>query len=246
VPPELCQPGAKRGIVVTNLSDLYGAVIAEHALAMMLMLSRNLHLVVRNQQEQRWDKGAVAQTMSDLHGKTAAIIGAGNIGQEIARLGRALGMRIVGCRRTDEPAAYLDRLYPPSQLGELLGEADYVIVAAPLTRQTEGMLGRAEFAAMKRGVFFINVSRGAIADEAALLAALRSGHVAGAGLDAFAVEPLPVGHPFWSLPQVIVSPHYSGETVNLGPLPGERFARNLRCWQAGKKLEGMVDLQLGY
>ena len=99
---------------------------------------------------------------------------------------------------------------------------------------------------MKRGVFYINVSRGAVAQEPALLAALRSGHVAGAGLDVFAVEPVAQDHPFWSMPQVIVSPHYCGETINQSALPSERFARNLRSWLAGREMEGVVNLELGY
>ena len=99
---------------------------------------------------------------------------------------------------------------------------------------------------MKRGAFYVNVSRGGVAQEAALLEALRSGHLAGAGLDVFAVEPLPPGHELWSMPQVIVSPHYSGETVNNSALPAERFARNLRCWLLGRPLEGVVDLEWGY
>src|SRR5260370_28777087 len=108
------------------------------------------------------------------------------------------------------------------------------------------MLGPAEFGAVKRGAIYINVSRGGVAQEAALLDAVRSGHVAAAGLDVFAVEPLPPDHPFWSLPQVIVSPHYSGETVNTSALPAERFARNLHAWLRGQPLEGVVYLEWGY
>ena len=128
----------------------------------------------------------------------------------------------------------------------MLAEADVVAVAAPLTAATTGMLGPAEFAAMKRGVLYVNVSRGGVAQEAALLEALRSGHVAAAGLDVFAVEPLPPEHPFWTMPQVIVSPHYSGEVINQSSRPAECFARNLIAWNDGGDLEGVVDLTAGY
>ena len=128
----------------------------------------------------------------------------------------------------------------------MLAEADHVVVAAPLTDQTQGLLGPAAFAAMKRGVIYVNVSRGGIAQEPALLDALRSGQVAAAGLDAFAVEPLPADHPFWTMPQVVVSPHYSGETVNRSDQPVRRFGRNLAAWLAGQALEGLVDLPWGY
>ncbi|HEV3119315.1 MAG TPA: D-2-hydroxyacid dehydrogenase [Gemmataceae bacterium] len=245
VPQDLCPIADERGIKVTNLAGLYAASIAEHALCLMVMLARNLHAVVRKQQQALWDR-SVAQTMRDLQGHTVAIVGLGSIGQGVARLARAYGTRVIGCRRTDRPVPLVDRVYRSVELREMLGEADYVVVAAPLTRQTAGMLGPAEFAAIKRGVIYINVSRGAVAQESALLDALRSGHVAAAGLDVFAVEPLPSEHPFWTMPQVILSPHYSGETVNQSSLPVERFARNLHAWLSGGEMEGVVNLDWGY
>jgi phosphoglycerate dehydrogenase-like enzyme len=245
VPPDLCTLARQRGITVTNLAGLYGSAIAEHALALMVMLARNLHIALRNQGERKWDR-SVAGTMSDLQGRTLAIIGLGSIGRGIARLARAYGMRVVGCRRTDRPTLHVDRLYRCREMHAMLAEADYVAVAAPMTAQTEGMLGPAEFAAMKRGVVYINVSRGGIAQEPALLEALRSGQVAAVGLDVFAVEPLPPDHPLWTMPQVIISPHYSGETINLSARPAERFARNVRAWLAPGELEGVVNLEWGY
>jgi phosphoglycerate dehydrogenase-like enzyme len=245
VPQDFCEAARARGIPVTNLAGLYGPTIAEHALALMLVLARNLHLALRNQQTRRWDHD-IHHTMSDLHGRTLAVVGLGNIGQNIARLGRALGMRVVGCRRKDLPAPHVDQLYPRKDLHRMLAEADYVAVAAPLTPQTTGLLGPAEFAALKRGARYVNVSRGAVAQENALLEALRSGQVAAAGLDVYAVEPLPPDHPFWTMPQVVVSPHYSGETVNYSSLPVERFARNLRAWLDHQELEGRIDLDCGY
>jgi phosphoglycerate dehydrogenase-like enzyme len=245
VPADFCAAARARGLRVTNLAGLYGPTIAEHTLALTTLLARNLHVVLRNQQEGRWDRD-VAHALRDLHGRTLAVIGLGNIGQSIARLARAYGMRVLGCRRTARPTPFVDRVYPLTELHALLAEADVVAIAAPLTAQTEGMLGPAEFRAMKRGVLYVNVSRGAVAEEAALLEALRTGQVAAAGLDAYAVEPLPTGHPFWTMTQVFVGPHYSGETVNTSALPAERFARNLRAWLAGRSLEGTVDLEQGY
>ena len=245
VPADLCPAAQARHIPVTNLAGLYGPTIAEHALAMMLIISRNLQTALANQQPRRWDR-TVAGTMTDLHGKTLGVVGLGNIGRHIARLARAFGMRVVGCRRVPRHTPYVDQLYAGAELHAMLGEADYVAVAAPLTKITGGILGPAEFAAMKRGVRYINVSRGPVAQEQALLAALQSGHVAAAAMDVFAVEPLPQDHPFWAMPNVVISPHYSGETVNNSSLPAERFARNLRAWLAGRELEGVVDLEHGY
>jgi D-2-hydroxyacid dehydrogenase (NADP+) len=245
VPQELCEAARGRSLSVTNLAGLYGPSIAEHALALLAMVARNLQLAVRNQEQAHWDRD-LACTMVDLHGQTLAVVGLGNIGQSIARLARGWGMRIIGCRRTGRPTPHVDHVYPLAELHALLAEADLVTVAAPLTRHTEGMLGPDEFRALKPGAIYINVSRGGIAQEPALLEALRTGRVRAAGLDVFAVEPLPAGHPFWSMPQVVISPHCSGETVNRSVLPAQRFARNLRSWLAGRPLEGVVNLEWGY
>jgi D-2-hydroxyacid dehydrogenase (NADP+) len=245
VPQDLCPVATQQGVTVTNLAGLYGPSIAEHALGLMLMLARNFHVVLRNQQQRHWDR-TVAHGMSDLQGKTLAVVGLGHIGRSIARLARCFGMRAVGCRRTDLPVVEVDRQYPSGELHAMLGQADYLAVALPLTRRTEGLLGPAEFAAMKRGAVYINISRGGVAREPALLEALRSGQVSAAGLDVFATEPLPPEHPLWTMPNVIVSPHYTGETINTSSRPAERFARNLHAWTFGQKLEGLVDLEWGY
>ena len=245
VPQDLCPLAKQRGWTVTNMAGLYGPSIAEHAIAMMLILSRNLHVVQRNQAQSKWDR-TVMTTMRDLHCKTLALVGLGNIGQNIARLAKAHGMRVIGCRRTNRITPFVDRLFPVSEIPTMVSQADYVAVAAPLTRHTEGMLGPKEFATMKPGTIYINVSRGAVAQEKALLDALKSGHIAAAGLDVFAIEPLPAEHAFWSMPQVLVSPHFSGEIVNQSSLPAERFVRNLTSWFAGKDLEGRVNLDFGY
>jgi D-2-hydroxyacid dehydrogenase (NADP+) len=245
VPGELCAPARQQGLTVINLAGLYGPTIAEHAIGLLLLLTRNFLTAQRNQQAHRWDR-SVMNTVVDLHRRTLAIIGLGNIGRAVARLGRAFGMRVVGCRRTPTPTPDVDQVYPYTELPALLSEADAVVVAAPLTPLTNGLLGPEAFAALKKGAFYVNVSRGAIAQEAALLDALRTGQIAAAGLDVFAVEPLPTEHPLWDLPQVFISPHYSGETVNSSTLPAERFRRNLANWLASRPLEGLVDLEQGY
>jgi phosphoglycerate dehydrogenase-like enzyme len=245
VPQELCPAAQSRNVIVTNSSGLYGPSIAEHAFALLTMITRNLQAALRNQIVGKWDR-SVAGRLTDLHGRTLAVVGLGDIGRSIARLGRAYGMRVVGCRRSDATTLGVDRVYPCRELRAMLAEADVVAVAAPLTAATTGMLGPAEFAAMTRGVVYVNVSRGAVAQEAALVEALHSGHVVAAGLDVFAVEPLPPEHPFWTMPQVVVSPHYSGETINRSPRPAERFARNLISWEDGREMEGVVDLAAGY
>jgi phosphoglycerate dehydrogenase-like enzyme len=245
VPQDLCPAARGRGLTVTNLAGLYGNSIAEHAFGLMTVLARRFHLALRNQQRGVWDR-AIGQGLSDLGGRTLGVVGLGDIGRAVARLGRAYGMRVVGCRRRDVPTPEADRVYPRAELHALLAEADYLVVAVPQTAHTEGLLGPAEFAAMKRGVVFVNVSRGEVAREEALLDALRSGQVAAAGLDVFATEPLAPDHPLWTMPQVVVLPHVAGEAINRSARPAERFSRSLAAWEAGRPLEGLVDCEWGY
>ena len=245
VPHALCGIAKQKRIRVTNLTGLYGPTVAEHAVAMLLAINRNLHVVERNQASNIWDR-TVADTVRDLHGKTLAVVGLGNIGANIARLAKAFGMRVVGCKRTLKPCPYADRLYPNSQIRAMFAEADHAAIAAPLTPHTDGLVGLDALQVLKPRAILVNVSRGPIVQEQALLEVLRSGALAGAGLDVFAVEPLAAGHPFWTMPNVLVSPHYSGATVNNSSLPAQRFVRNLRAYQVGNLPEGVVDLDEGY
>lgn len=245
VPFELCDALRGRDIVLTNLAGLYGPTIAEHTLALMLVLARQMHVAAGQQREARWHRD-LADQMRDLAGRTLAIIGLGNIGTHIARLGKAFGMRVIGCRRTERPTPDVDQVFPRSALHAMLAEADVLAVAAPLTRETNGMLGPAEFAALRPGTLYVNISRGAIAQEAALVEALRSGRLGGAGLDVFAVEPLAADHALWKLPNVVITPHYSGETVNRSAQPGELLLRNLHAYMAGRPVGRVVDRAQGY
>ncbi|MEI7685617.1 MAG: D-2-hydroxyacid dehydrogenase [Planctomycetota bacterium] len=245
VPGALCPLASERSLRVTNLAGLYGPSIAEHALGMMLILSRNLHVAYSQQAAKIWDQ-SVNRTMRNLAGSTLGVIGLGNIGVNIARLGQAMGMRVVGCRRSAKTTPYVDQVYACSERNRVAAEADVVAVAAPLTRDTDAFLGREFFAAMRPGALIVNVARGAVIDESALIEALQTGKVGGAGLDVFAVEPLPAESPLWTLPNVVVSPHYSGDVVNFSTAPADRFTRNLRNWLSQRDLEGSVLLDLGY
>ena len=245
VPRRLCPIAKNKNFIVTNLAGLYGPSIAEHTVTVMSMLCRNLHIAMQNQFRSTWD-ATINKTMRDLSGQTAAIIGLGDIGRNIARMCKNFGMRVVGTRRRPQPTPFVDQVYAANDLQPMLAEADFVIVATALTPETTDLLGTEEFGWMKKGVFFVNVSRGAVAQESVLLEALRSGHVAGAALDVFLEEPLPADHPYWQMPNVIVTPHYCGDTVNNSTMPMQRFLRNLRSWLAGEDLEYVVDLDSGY
>ncbi|MGH2348698.1 MAG: D-2-hydroxyacid dehydrogenase [bacterium] len=230
-------------VVVTDSSGIHRAMV-EHVYAVILAFARRLHVAVRLQLEHRWDHAAVAG--DELRGKTLGILGLGAIGRDIARAAAAFDLRVIGTKRRPEPVESVARVLPPSGLHEVLRDADYVVVALPLTGATRGLIGGREFAAMKPSAVFINIGRGAIVDEAALLAALRDGRIAGAGLDVFVEEPLPADSPFYAMANVIVTPHVAGSTPQYFDRVTALLSENLRRFLNGEPLLNVVDKELGY
>ncbi len=214
----------RAGVTVTTASGVHPNPVSETAFAMMLAFSRGLHTAVRNQTRSAW---LSAGSLSEIHGKTLGIVGVGVIGAEIAKLAQAFGMRVMGIRRSGKPAPHVDWMSDMSGLDELLKESDYVVAVMPLTAETRRLFGREQFAAMKRTAYFINVSRGGTTDTEALMSALRTGEIAGAGLDVFEQEPLPTDHPLWTMDNVIVTPHNGGVTDRYQERATEIFLANL-------------------
>lgn len=237
-------------VVLTNAAGLHRVNIPEHCLALMLGLARNLHVARRLQAERRWDRFAVIAAgggIRELAGSTVAILGAGAIGTALAGLTHALGMRVrVLRRRPDQPVAGAEAVVGPADLHALLGWADFVVIAAPLTPETHHLIDAAALRAMRSSAYLVNVGRGEIVDDAALVAALRAGGIAGAGLDVFAEEPLPESSPYWDLDNVIVTPHVSGYMPDFLGRAIALFADNLERWIAGRPLRNVVDKWLGY
>lgn len=220
-----------------------GAVpLAEHAMLLMLMLNRNVLLWLENQQHRRWAR----HTHGELNGLTLGIIGAGHSGTDLALKAKAFHMRVLGLRRSERPAPNFDRFYPRAELHAFLAECDFVVVTAPLTPETKGMLDEAALRAMKPDACIICFSRGGIIDDHALLRALREGWIAGAGLDAHGVEPLPPDSPFWTLPNTIVTPHNGATTPGTRERGLQIFLDNLRRYASGAPLVNVVDKQAGY
>ncbi|MEV0621308.1 D-2-hydroxyacid dehydrogenase [Nonomuraea sp. NPDC050404] len=221
-----------------------GAIpLAEHALLLVLMLDRDVPRWSRAQSERRWERF----THGELAGKTIGLYGLGNAGLDLAAKAKACHMRVLGMRRSSaRPAPGVDELLGPDDFAYLLAESDYVVVTAPLTAATAGRFDQAAFAAMKPTACFVCVSRGGIADDEALLDALRRGEIAGAGLDAHGVEPLPVGSPFWALPNVIVTPHNGATTRETARRGLEILLDNLGRFTRGEPLRNVVDKSAGY
>ena len=229
--------------ILLTCSKGNGAIpLAEYAVMMMLMLSRSAVRAVHAHDNSRWDRF----THPELNGQTCGILGLGYSGLDLALKAKAFHMRVLGVRRTDQPAPNVDELFPTARLREFLGQSDFVVVTAPRTPETLGMLGEAEFRAMKPSAYYICFSRGGIADDAALLRALTEGWIAGAGLDAHSEEPLPPDSPFWTAPNTLVTPH-NGATSPATPERGlDIFIDNLERYIAGRPLRNIVDKRAGY
>ncbi|MEC3853145.1 D-2-hydroxyacid dehydrogenase [Paenarthrobacter ureafaciens] len=221
-----------------------GAVpLAEHSMLLMMMLNRNVPRWAKAQADHVWDRF----THGELKGTTVGIVGLGHAGADLALKARAFHMKVLGVRRRAHlPVEGVDRIFAPEDLREMLPECDFVVVTAPITPGTESMFGEAEFKAMKQDSFFVCISRGGIADDEALLTALKEGWIAGAGLDAHGVEPLPAESPFWDLPNVIVTPHNGATTPGTARRGIDIFLDNLRRFVAEEPLTNLVDKSAGY
>lgn len=242
-PNRMVFPEMVASTVTVTCSRGNGAVpLAEHAIMLMLMLNREAVRWVRAQDERRWDR----YPHGELNGLTCGIIGLGHSGVDLAQKAKAFHMNVLGVRRHPRPTDYVDDVYGPAELQAVLRRSDFVVVTAPYTRETHGMLGEAEFRAMKPTAFYINYSRGGIADDDALLAALREGWIAGAGIDAHGEEPLPPDSPFWSAPHTIITPHNGAWTPQSRQRGVDIFVDNLRRFIAGEPLANVVDKQAGY
>lgn len=238
---------------ITNVAGVYDTPVAELSLAVMLAAAKCLPAYFAAQQEGRWLRGASWDDVKQertlptlLRGTTAAILGFGGTGGALAEMLKPLGMRVVGWRRDPKPDPRAEAMYGPDRLPEALGQADYVVVTLPLTRETERIIGERELAAMKPTAWFVNVGRGGLVDDDALIAALESGRIAGACLDVFTREPLPGDHPYYRLPNVILTPHIAGAFPELNDIDREYFVAQLRRFVNGEPLKATIDRERGY
>jgi phosphoglycerate dehydrogenase-like enzyme len=220
-----------------------GAIpLAEHVMMLMLMLNRQAMRWVDSQNRRNWERFS----HPELNGLTVGLIGVGNSGVDLAEKCKAFHMRVIGLRRHQSDAPNVDRFYSRAELTEFLGECDFVVVTAPNTPETADMLGEAEFRAMKSSAYYICISRGGIANDAALLKAITDEWIAGAGLDAHGTEPLPQGSVFWTLPNTIITPHNGATTPQTAERGFDIFEQNLRRFVEGQELTNLVNKSAGY
>jgi D-2-hydroxyacid dehydrogenase (NADP+) len=231
---------------ITNSRGALATPIAEHVLTFMLMLAQNASRLMENQAQRRWERYSTLE----LQNRTVGIIGMGAIGREISRVTKGIGMRVIATRRSaarrEAGEDGVDLVYPVKDLPAMLQDCDFLVIAAPLTPETRHMISDREFTAMKPSAFIINIGRGPIIDEAALIRALKAKRIAGAGLDVFETEPLPPESELWSMPDVFVSPHMAGVSDRRSHRLIKLFCDNLRLYADGKPLMNVVTKDMPY
>ena len=233
--------GLPSGIVVTNMAGLRAFSVAEQAFALMLGLVRKLRATEAARRQEAWVRDDLIPVLDNLAGKHLLIIGLGAIGQDIARKAKAFDMQVTAVTRSVKPLPHVDRIRPREELVEACAEADIVLMAALYEEGADKLLSRAAIAAMKPGAYVVNIARGALIDEDALVEALETSSIAGAGLDVSAVEPLPVEHRLWSMANVLLTPHIGGAgSDGTGESIASVVTGNLRRWIAGEKLVKIV------
>ncbi|MFJ4100760.1 D-2-hydroxyacid dehydrogenase [Amycolatopsis japonica] len=237
-------PGLQESdVVLTNSRGVFDGAIAEYVLGVVLTFAKDFARSWDLQKQGRWKHRETER----ISGRRVLVVGTGPIGRSIARMLRAAGMSVAGVgRRPREGDPDFGDVYASSELSRHLPGADYVVAVAPLTEQTKGMFDAEAFAAMKPGSRFVNVGRGELVVTSDLIGALRDGSLAGAALDVFDTEPLPAESPLWTMENVLISPHMSGDFVGWRNTLVEVFADNFRRWRAGEPLRNVVDKQLGY
>lgn len=230
-------------VPLTNARGVFARSLGEYTLAAMLYFSKNLKRMREQQQAHQWRQFDV----EELHGQTLGIVGYGEIGRAAARLAKPFGMKILALKRRPESSDPLvDAVYTPDRLNELMAVSDYVLVAAALTAETRGMVGAGALRCMKKTGVIMNMGRGPLIVEEDLVRALSEGWIRGAALDVFDVEPLPAGHPFYSLDNVLLSPHCADNIDGWMDLTMRFFVENFRRFAAGQPLENIVDKSKGY
>jgi phosphoglycerate dehydrogenase-like enzyme len=248
---QLMRPDVREsGVIVTNSRGIHTIPMAEHTMGFLIALARKFPASMRFQAARRWAQQEIWDMQprpSELSGTTLLIVGLGAIGSELARRARAFGMRVLGVTRSGKGDAPLaERIYPAADLLRALPEADFVVLAAPDTPETNHMIGARELAAMKRTACLINIARGNLVDEAALIAALQGGAIAAAALDVTAQEPLPPESPLWRLENVFITPHTSSVSEQLWPRQTALVIENLERWFSGREVINRVDMTRGY
>jgi len=229
-------PSLRPEVVITNIRGIHGAAVSEAAIMSMLALARDFSRAILNQRKRAWERWPARL----LDGTTVGIVGVGLIAEELAPRCKALGMTVIGVSSTVRPVAGFDRMHHRDELCAIAPQLDYLVLLTPYSPETRGLIGAKVFAAMKPSSYLVNLARGGVVDETALLEALEKGRIAGAALDVFSEEPLPASHPLWTTPNVIITPHAAGFYDGYPARALPTIEHNLRCFLAGDAA-GMIN-----
>lgn len=230
-------------ILLTNTRGVHAPQMTDHIMGMILAFSRDFLPAIRHQKDRLWTYDF---QLTELRGKELLIVGAGSIGQMLAKKAKAFEMRVVGLKRTPEELRDFDVVLPLDDMLKAMETADYIVILAPLTKETRGMVGEDAFRRMKKNAVLINLGRGPLVEEEALLSALKEKRIRGAGLDVFHREPLPEESPLWDMENVLLTPHIGGFSDGANRRAVELMAENIKRFRRGEKLLNIVDLGLGY
>ncbi|MCS7228471.1 MAG: D-2-hydroxyacid dehydrogenase [Candidatus Kryptonium sp.] len=232
-------------VILTCSKGIHQFHMTEFLFGMILTLTRKFDKIYENQKLKKWDK-QIAKDFESLYGKTMGILGLGNIGRQIAKVAKAFGMYVIGLKRTKAEVENVDEVITKDEIDRLLENSDFIVVALPLTEETYHLIGEREFEMMRKKPYFFNIGRGAVVDEKALINALRSGRIRGAGLDVFEEEPLSSDSPLWEMGNVLITPHISGLFPNYWEEPVNLFIENFRRYVNGREMLNVVDKKVGY
>jgi phosphoglycerate dehydrogenase-like enzyme len=237
-------------IILTNAREVHGPVVAEHVIALLFALAKKIPGSVRLQEEHVWGQQILwdeRPRLREVVGATVGLIGLGSIGRAVAKSAKALGMRVIAAREHPEKGSEgAATVFGPAQIDEVFRQADYIVLAAPVTAETKAIANAGRLALMKPGACLINVGRGPLVDEPALAAALRERKIGGAALDVFPKEPLPADSPLWDVPKLLITPHTAALTDKLWERHYTLFSENLRRYLSGEPLLAVVDKRKGY
>ncbi len=238
----------KSDVTVTCSRGIHASQASDHVFALILAFARKLPELFEDQKRRKWKPRHPFpfEPLDELRGKTLGIIGLGSIGREVARKGKCFGMKVIGVKNTRSPSEHVDEVYSPENLDRVLDQSDFLVICVPLTKETTGMIGERELRKMKRTSYLINIARGGIVDENALIKALRNGWIAGVALDVAEHEPLPEDSELWDFDNVIITPHVAGSTPHYWDRAVSIFMENLKRFLSGKELMNVVDKNRGY
>lgn len=228
--------------ILTNSRGIHGIPVSEHVFSLMLALTRGLPRLIRQQQQHVWKR----IEPQEIHEKTIGIVGLGSIGREVAKRAKGLGLHVLATKRTATTEIFVDKMYPPERMNEMLSLCDFVVVTLPLTEDTKELFRLEQFSAMKPTAYFINIARGAVVHQPDLTAALEQGLIQGAGLDVFEHEPLPAEDPLWDMENVIITPHVAALSPHYLDRAVKLFADNLLRYANGREMFNIIDKAKGY